>query len=94
MLAIVAKRTICKQSGVLTDGVEMQNKAEDELTAMIRSEERERAALTPADYAAAGVATPDWINDPVPSLETWRAWKTAQDTALAHKRAQARRTEP
>lgn len=54
------------------------------------SEDRERAALTPADYAAAGVEAPNWRDDPIPSLETWRLWQYAQDTALAHKRAKAR----
>jgi hypothetical protein len=53
-------------------------------------EDRERAALTPADYAAAGVDAPDWRNDPIPSLETWRVWQAAQDKALAFKRAKAR----
>lgn len=53
-------------------------------------EDRERAALTPADYAAAGVDTPNWRDDPIPSLETWRLWQSAQDKALAHKRALAR----
>jgi hypothetical protein len=62
----------------------------DPLTTQIRAEESERAALTPADYVAAGVEYPDWANDPVPSLETWRRWQAAQDKALAHKRAAAR----
>lgn len=53
-------------------------------------EDRERAALTPADYAAAGVEQPNWRDDPIPSLETWRLWQTAQDKALAYKRAKAR----
>ncbi len=53
-------------------------------------EDRERAALTPADYAAAGVEAPNWRDDPIPSLETWRLWQSAQDKALAHTRAQAR----
>jgi hypothetical protein len=56
----------------------------------MNAEDRERAALTAADYAAAGVEPPNWANDPIPSLETWRAWQTAQNTALAHKRAQMR----
>jgi hypothetical protein len=56
----------------------------------MNAEDKERAALTPADYAAAGVETPNWADDPIPSLETWRAWQTAQNAALAHKRAQAR----
>jgi hypothetical protein len=50
-------------------------------------EDVERAALTPADYAAAGVEAPNWVEDPIPSLETWRVWQTAQNQALAHKRA-------
>lgn len=53
-------------------------------------EDRERAALTPGDYAAAGVEQPNWRDDPIPSLETWRLWQAAQDKALAHKRAKAR----
>lgn len=53
------------------------------------SEDDERDALTPADYAAAGVASPDWANDPVPSIETWRVWQANQTKALAHKRALA-----
>lgn len=54
------------------------------------AEDRERAALTPADYTAAGVETPNWSDDPIPSLETWRRWQDAQNKALAHKRALAR----
>jgi hypothetical protein len=53
-------------------------------------EDRERSALTPADYAAAGVDAPNWRDDPIPSLETWRLWQKAQDKALAYKRAKAR----
>ena len=53
-------------------------------------EDHERAAFTPADYIAAGVEPPNWADDPVPSLETWRRWQTAQNTALAHKRALAK----
>ena len=45
----------------------------------------ERNALTAADFAAAGVAAPDWAGDPIPTLETWRRWKAAEDQALAHK---------
>lgn len=55
----------------------------------MNAEDRERAALTPADYVAAGVEAPNWRDDPIPSLETWRLWQTAQNTALAHKRATA-----
>ncbi len=57
----------------------------------MNAEDHERAALTPADYAAAGVEPPNWAADPIPSLETWRTWQNAQNAALAHKRAQARR---
>ncbi|MEQ1491839.1 MAG: hypothetical protein ABL932_14950, partial [Terricaulis sp.] len=53
------------------------------------SEDDERDALTPADYAAAGVAPPDWANDPVPAIETWRVWQSNQTKALEHKRALA-----
>jgi len=52
------------------------------------AEDLEREALTRADYAAAGVEWPNWEEDPVPSIETWRLWRRAQDAALAHKRAQ------
>ena len=45
----------------------------------------ERNTLTAADFVAAGVAAPDWAADPIPSLETWRRWKAAEDKALAHK---------
>lgn len=55
-------------------------------------EDQERAALTLTDYAAAGVEPPNWADDPIPSLETWRRWQTAENTALAHKRALARVT--
>jgi hypothetical protein len=51
------------------------------------AEDQEREALTRDDYTAAGVEWPNWTEDPVPSLETWRRWRRAQDTALAHKRA-------
>jgi len=53
-------------------------------------EDRERAALTPADYAAAGVDAPNWEDDPVPTIETWRRWQQAENEALAFKRAAAR----
>jgi len=52
-------------------------------------EDDERDTLTPADFAAAGVQAPDWANDPVPSIETWRKWRAAEGAALAFKRAQA-----
>jgi hypothetical protein len=63
---------------------------EDRVFTTMNSEDRERAALTPADYAAAGVDQPNWRDDPIPSLETWRTWQAAQDKALAFKRAKAR----
>jgi len=44
-----------------------------------------RQHLTPADYLAAGVDPPTWRDDPIPSLETWRRWQAAENTALAHK---------
>ena len=52
-------------------------------------EDRERADLTPADYRAAGVEVPNWANDSIPSIETWRRWQDAQNKALAFKRAKA-----
>lgn len=63
---------------------------EDGVLTTMSAEDRERAALTPADYAAAGVEAPNWREDPVPSLETWRLWQAAQDKALACKRAKFR----
>jgi len=56
------------------------------------AEDDERDALTPADYAAAGVEPPDWANDPMPSMDTWRRWQAAQSAALAVKRARASET--
>jgi len=53
-------------------------------------DDAERDDLTAADFAAAGVTAPNWKNEPIPSLETWRAWKAAEDQAMAHKRATAR----
>jgi hypothetical protein len=53
------------------------------------AEDQERDALTPADYAAAGAEAPDWENDPIPSMDTWRRWQAAQSAALAFKRARA-----
>ncbi|MBL8546567.1 MAG: hypothetical protein JNL81_08880 [Hyphomonadaceae bacterium] len=58
-------------------------------TNSLTAEDAERDALTPADYIAAGVEVPNWADDPVPSIETWRRWQTAQNAALAHKRAHA-----
>ena len=48
-----------------------------------------RSRLTPADYLAAGVDPPDWANDPLPTMETWRLWQAAEHKALAHKLALA-----
>ncbi|OQW62296.1 MAG: hypothetical protein A4S17_01700 [Proteobacteria bacterium HN_bin10] len=62
-------------------------------TNVLTAEDEEREALTPADYIAAGVDVPNWNDDPIPSLETWRRWQTAQNTALAHKRAFARQAQ-
>jgi hypothetical protein len=45
----------------------------------------ERNALTEADFTAAGVEAPNWKADPIPTLETWRRWRAAEDKALAHK---------
>lgn len=53
------------------------------------AEDDERDTLTAADFAAAGVSPPDWANDPIPSMETWRKWRAAEDAAIAFKRAQA-----
>lgn len=58
-----------------------------DIAAPINAEDVERSALTPIDYAEAGVDPPNWRDEPVPSLETWRTWKAAQDKALAFKRA-------
>ncbi|MBI3439441.1 MAG: hypothetical protein HY054_12475 [Proteobacteria bacterium] len=52
------------------------------------TQDQERATLTAADFAAAGVDAPNWTSDPVPSLETWRRWRAAEDQALAFMRAQ------
>lgn len=54
------------------------------------AEDEEREALTPAEYIEAGVEVPNWADDPIPSLETWRRWRDAQNQALAHKRATSR----
>jgi hypothetical protein len=54
----------------------------------------ERDALTPADFVAAGVEAPNWVEDPIPTLETWRRWKTAEDRALAFKRGVANEGAP
>jgi hypothetical protein len=50
----------------------------------------EREALKEQDFVAAGVEAPDWVSDPIPSLETWRRWRAAEDKAMAHKRVLAR----
>ncbi|MEZ5961597.1 MAG: hypothetical protein R3C30_14405 [Hyphomonadaceae bacterium] len=52
------------------------------------AEDDERDGLTAADFTAAGVEAPDWANDPIPSIETWRKWRAAEDAAIAFKRAQ------
>ena len=49
--------------------------------------------LTPEDYRAAGVEAPNWREDPIPSLETWRRWRAAESAALAWKLA-AQVTKP
>lgn len=54
---------------------------------------RERDALTPEDFAAAGVEAPGWDADPIPTLEVWRRWREAEDKAIAFKRVQARAAE-
>lgn len=59
-------------------------------TIALSADEKERAALTPADYLAAGVEVPNWLDEPVPSLETWRRWQDSQNRALAYRRANAR----
>jgi len=50
----------------------------------------ERDALVPGDFVAAGVEAPNWAADPIPTLETWRQWRAAEDKAMAHKRVLAR----
>ncbi len=55
--------------------------------------EEERHALTATDFAAAGVEAPNWAGDPIPSLETWRRWRAAEEQALAHIHAQRRAGE-
>jgi hypothetical protein len=50
----------------------------------------ERDTLTPADFLAAGVEAPNWREEPIPSLETWRLWRAAEDRAMATKRVLAR----
>lgn len=62
-------------------------------TNSLTAEDEEREALKPADYIAAGVDVPNWDDDPVPSIETWRRWQTAQNAALAHKRMLARQLQ-
>ncbi len=47
--------------------------------------DEQRQQLTPADYQAAGVDAPNWSEDPMPSLETWRLWRAAENRALEHK---------
>lgn len=50
----------------------------------------ERSDLTLADFKAAGVEAPRWAEEPIPSLETWRAWRAAEDKAIAHKHVLSR----
>ena len=57
------------------------------------TEEDERRALTAEDFAAAGVEPPNWAADPIPSLETWRRWRAAEDRVVAFVRAQKERDE-
>ena len=47
--------------------------------------EDERGELTAEDFIAAGVEAPAWASDPIPSIETWRRWRAAEEKALAHK---------
>jgi len=49
----------------------------------------ERSELTAADFAAAEVEMPRWDEEPIPSLDTWRRWREAEDKALAHKHLRA-----
>lgn len=53
-------------------------------------QDAERDALAPGDFIAAGVEIPNWTADPIPTLETWRRWRAAEDKAMAHKRVLAR----
>jgi hypothetical protein len=78
-------------AAVADDAAAQPSAAEPLRTARINSnpEDDERAALTPADFAAAGVEAPDWANDPMPSMDTWRRWQANESKALAFKRAQA-----
>jgi hypothetical protein len=51
--------------------------------------DEQREQLTAADYQAAGVDAPKWSENPLPSLETWRLWRVAENRALEHKLAMA-----
>ncbi len=51
--------------------------------------DEQRRQLTLADYQAAGVDAPNWSDNPMPSLETWRGWRAAENRALEHKLAMA-----
>jgi hypothetical protein len=53
--------------------------------------EDERSALTAEDFTAAGVDAPAWASDPIPSIETWRRWRAAEEKAQVHKLARAAR---
>ena len=57
------------------------------------TEEDERRALTLEDFAAAGMEPPNWAADPIPTLETWRRWREAENKAMAYVRAQKQRDE-
>lgn len=74
---------------IADDAAAKPSAAEPLKSARINSnpEDYERDTLTAADFAAAGVAAPDWANDPIPSIETWRKWRAAEDAAIAFKRA-------
>ena len=56
-------------------------------------DEEERRTLTAEDFAAAGVEGPNWAADPIPSLETWRRWRAAEEKAFAHLQAHKQRGE-
>lgn len=77
---------------IADDGASQPSAAEPLKSSRLNAnaEDDERDSLTPADFAAAGVAAPDWVNDPFPSIDTWRVWRAAEDAAIAHKRAQTK----
>ncbi len=55
--------------------------------------DNERAELTEEDFVAAGVESPRRREGPIPSLETWRKWRAAEGTAIAHKHVLQRTSE-